>query len=106
MTPLVLEKTNYLQRLNHLYQQGYQDNFLDLALGKIVARQLERDETDLLRIRQVLAQFETEFGLSSSEFWQKFTQGQLADTADFMEWHIFCKMEQRILMRLQILRGE
>ncbi len=29
----------------------------------------------------------------------------MADSADFMEWNVFCKMRERIRARLHILRG-
>lgn len=42
---------------------------------------------------------------ASDEFWQRFQAGQMADTADFMEWNVFCKMRQRIMARLNMLRS-
>jgi len=30
----------------------------------------------------------------------------MPDEADFMEWNAFCKMRQRLVERLRILRGE
>ena len=64
------------------------------------------DEEDLQRVSKELVQFEQQYGLSSEEFWKRFKAGQMADSADFMEWNAFCKMRQRILDRLNILRGE
>ncbi|MCS7221703.1 MAG: hypothetical protein RML36_06240 [Anaerolineae bacterium] len=93
-----------LERLKQLYTMGFHDAFLENALRKMIERQIARDEADLQRINEVLVQFEQRFGLTSDEFWQKFQAGQLADTADFIEWNAFCKMRQRLLSRLHILR--
>jgi hypothetical protein len=96
---------NNLERLQQLYTAGFQDTFLDNALRKVIERQLERDETDLQRVNAALAEFERQYGLRADEFWQKYQNGQLTDSADFMEWNAFCKMRQRLTTRLKILRG-
>jgi hypothetical protein len=95
-----------LERLKQLYTEGFYDRFLDSALRKIIDRQIARDEADLKRLNEVLAQFEHQHGLTSEEFWQRFQAGQVTDTAEFMEWNVFCKMRQRIASRLNILRGD
>jgi len=94
-----------LERLRQLYVAGFHDAFLDNALRRIIERQIDRDEADLQRVNAALAEFENRYGLTSDEFWRRFQAGQMADTADFMEWNVFCKMRQRILSRLRILRG-
>ena len=95
-----------LERLKQLYVAGFHDTFLDNALRKIIDHQIARDEVDLRRMDEELVQFEQQYGLTSDEFWERFQAGQMADTADFMEWNAFCKMRQRIMARLSILRGE
>ncbi len=94
-----------LTRLEQLYTAGFHDTFLDNALRKIIARQIARDESDLQRIAESLAQFEQQYGLSTDEFFRRFQAGQLRDTADMMEWNALYKMRERIMARLQILRG-
>jgi hypothetical protein len=93
---------HHLDRLKALYTVGLLDSFVDQALSKIVERQIVRDENDLTAINAQLAQFEEQFGLASEEFWPQYQAGQLADTADFMEWNILCRMRQRIQSRLKI----
>ena len=95
-----------LDRLKQLYTAGFHDAFLDSALRKVIERQIARDETDLRRVNEMLAQFERRYELTSDEFWRRFQAGEMSDTADFMEWNVFCKMQQRITSRLRILRGD
>jgi hypothetical protein len=95
-----------LERLRQLYVAGFHDTFLDSALRKIIVRQITRDEADLKRVNEALEEFERQYGLTSDEFWQRFQAGQIADTADFMEWNVLCKMRERITSRLRILRGD
>jgi hypothetical protein len=94
-----------LDRIRQLYSAGFSDLFLENALRRIVARQIARDQADLQRVNEALEQFQAQYGLTSDEFWQRFQAGQMPDTADFMEWNVFCKMRQRILTRLHILSG-
>ena len=94
-----------LERIRQLYTAGFSDTFLDNALHRIVDRQVARDQADLKRVNGVLERFESQYGLTSNEFWQRFQAGQMADTTDFMEWNVFCKMRQRIQTRLHILSG-
>ncbi len=60
------------------------------------------DQAELQRVNEVLEHFQAQYGWASDEFWQRFQAGQMADTADFMEWNVFCKMRQRIQTRLRV----
>jgi len=95
-----------LDNLQALYAAGYQDSFFDHALRKLVERQIAQDEARLQRVDAELAAFEREFSISSEEFWKRYRSGNLADSAEYMEWNVFCKMRERIQARLDILRGE
>jgi len=94
-----------LDRLTALYTAGFRDSFLDNALHKIVDRQITRDDSDLAKVSKVLTEFERRYQMTSEDFARRYMAGEVADTADFMEWNAFCKMRQRILARLDILRG-
>ncbi len=95
-----------LRQLEQLYSAGFQDAFLDSALRKILNRQTVRDEADLSRVNAMLAEFEQKYGMGSDQFWQQYQAGEMADTADFVEWNVFCKMKERLLNRLHILKGK
>jgi hypothetical protein len=82
-----LTTVHNLDRLKALYASDLFDSFLDNAIGKIVERQVTRDESDLAHLNTQLSQFEEQYGLSADEFWQRYQAGQMADTADFMEWN-------------------
>jgi len=98
--------TKDLQRLAQFYEAGYQNRFLDTALHKVVAHQIQRDETDLKRVESALADFERQYGLNSDEFWAQYQAGHMSDEADWVEWNAFCKMRQRLVERLRLLRGD
>ncbi len=95
-----------LDNLQALYAAGYQDSFFDHALRKLVERQIAQDEARLQRVEAELAAFEREFNISSEEFWKRYRNGNLADSAEYMEWNVFCRMRERIQSRLRILRND
>jgi len=95
-----------LQRLERLYTLGYYDAFIDSALQRIIERQIARDELDLRQIEVELNVFEQEHGLTSERFWKKYQAGELADTADNMEWNVLFKSKQRIQERLRVLSDD
>lgn len=104
MKPLALPLD--FKRLEQLYAAGLQDNFVDLALRKIVSRQIERDEADLARLNGRLDEFEAKYLMKSADFWQNFKAGKAEDTGDFMEWNALCRSRERLLSRIRILKGE
>lgn len=93
----------YVDRLQHLYASGYRNEFVDTAVRKIIDHQIVRDQADLAEVSAVLQAFEKQYGMASALFWTAFQNGELEDTADFMEWNAFCHMEKRLLERLTIL---
>ena len=98
----VLDK---LDSLKQLYASGFQNDFLDTALQKIVQYQVARDKADLRQVDETLGAFERRYGLSSDEFWKRFRAGEMDDIADYMEWNVLCKARQRIVARIHVLQG-
>lgn len=66
---------------------------------------IERDESDLARIKSDLSQFERDYEMSSADFWHLYQTGQMTDTVDHFEWNVLCKAQERITKRLVILRS-
>jgi hypothetical protein len=53
-------------------------------------------QVNIKRTEQNLSKFETQFGLSTSEFIQRFENDELPETLDYVEW----VGEYRLLIRL------
>jgi len=94
-----------IDNLRLLYSQGFENNFLTSALEKIIYYQIHQDETDLQRVEETLREFESQYQMTSEEFWRRFQSGTCEDTADFIEWNALCKARQRLLARLNILKA-
>jgi hypothetical protein len=71
---------------------------IDLERGRAVR--------ELTEIQQHLAAFEQKYELTSEEFYLRYEDGQLGDSADFMEWSSFYDMRRSLQQYLGWLAGE
>jgi hypothetical protein len=94
-----------IKTLERIYTEGYADSFLDQSLEKIIAHQQARDQADLALLEQDLYALEQEHGMASEEFHRRYTEGELGDEAEFVEWNALYKMMSRLRTRLDILQG-
>lgn len=94
-----------LRNLEQLYKRGFRDNITDAALLKVASSQVARDEAVLRDLERDLTELEQQYGMSSQEFHQRWTAGQMDDTADFMDWHALYQMAHEVRERLELLRG-
>lgn len=95
-----------LRNLEQLYQSGFRDPVTDAALLKIASSQAARDEATLRDLERDLGELEQQYQMSSEEFFQRWGAGEMADTADFMDWNALYQMAQEIYERLKLLRGQ
>ncbi len=95
-----------LRNLEQLYQSGFRDPVTDAALLKIASSQAARDEATLRDLERDLSELEQQYQMSSEEFFQRWTAGKLADSADFMDWNALYQMTREVRERLELLRGQ
>ena len=95
-----------LQALEQLYTQGYQDSVVDLTLRKLLERQVQQDEAQLVDLRRDLLHFEERYGISSSDFYARYQAGQAGDDLDAFEWNVAFKMYSRLAKAIETLRGQ
>ena len=92
-----------LRALEHLYEQGYQDQVVDLTVHKLFEQQVQKEEAQLAELTAELASYEQRFAMSSDSFFVKYQAGEMADDADMFEWHVLCKMHQRLHDEIEFL---
>jgi hypothetical protein len=59
---------------------------LDNTLNKLIFFQIAKYRNHITQIDHELKSFETQYKMSSEEFFGKFESGLLGDDADFFEW--------------------
>ena len=95
-----------LRNLEQLYQRGFRDAITDAALLRVASSQAARDEAVLRDLERDLGELEQQYEMSSEEFFQRWQAGEMADTADFMDWNALYQMAREVRERLDLLRGE
>ena len=85
---------------------GSADTTLDTVLDKL----LERKRAELTQhrdeMRTELAAFESQYDMTSVEFFDKFQQGTLGDAIDFLDWSATWQMYTDVLKYLEALSAE
>jgi hypothetical protein len=93
-----------LRTLEHLYEQGFQDDVIDLTIQKLLEHQVQQDKAQLNQLKLELTKFEQQFGLSSEDFMQQYQAGQMGDDIDVFEWHVLYKMYARLREQLAVFQ--
>jgi hypothetical protein len=93
-----------LQNLEQIYKRGFRDPVTDAALLKVASSQAARDEVVLRDLERDLQELEEQCGMPSDEFYQQWQAGQMADSADYMDWNALYRMMLEVRERLELLR--
>ena len=102
---VALERIQQLAEYVALSGDTIEDRVLELALDKLMSREVSRLATQRRRLQAQLAEFERRYGLSSRDFYERFERGELGDDADFVEWSATYEMVENLNTRLAVLRS-
>lgn len=62
---------------------------------------LEQYQARLVEYNLGLQRFETQYGMSTQEFYQKFVRNELEDTTAFFEWSSLFELQQKLLEQIE-----
>jgi hypothetical protein len=65
-----------------------------MSIDKILQRKHDQSQNKIARLRDQLAVFESRYGLTTPEFYERFERGEMGDDADFSEWSATWEMVQ------------
>jgi hypothetical protein len=95
-----------LLTLVNLYEQGQASELIDQTVEKLLAYEADKSRTQLAELQHDLATFEQQYGLPSTEFYQRYQSGQTDDRMDFVEWASLIQMVDTLHTRLRLLAAE
>ena len=98
-------KTLNIKGLEQIFEKNLSDEYLPKAISKIISYEIAKTTQELEELREELKAYEKRFKMSSEDFFNKFSAGELADSADFFEWSALCQMHLRSSERLNILQS-
>jgi hypothetical protein len=81
------------------------DTVLDLALDKMLSREIERLLDFQKSLQRQLDAFENQYNMGSSAFYAAYEQGKMGDDMDFVEWAATIEMATNLRNRLSILQS-
>ena len=73
-------------------------------LSRILNIEYRRLQLELRVVEEKIRRFEKEYGMSSSEFLERYSRGELGDEEGFMEWYGELKFLERIHRELEELK--
>ena len=79
------------------------DPVLDIAIDKLLAREIERMRELKARLADQLAEFEERYALKSADFYTRYENGEMGDATDFVEWSATVEMLANAEKRLALL---
>ncbi len=106
MTVYPTPNTKYakgVRKLAELYEKKQVSSLTAQTLNKAVEYELSQSQMQLTEIEKVLADYEKQFNLSTSEFYQRYRAGQTDDSAESVEWASLAQMAESIRRRLAFL---
>jgi hypothetical protein len=68
------------------------DPVLDMAIDKLLSREIERVRKLKNRLTAQLAEFEDHYKLNSENFYARYEKGEMGDSMDFVEWSATVEM--------------
>jgi hypothetical protein len=72
--------------MNNVVNISSQDERLLFLLDDAVKAEIKSTELGIKRALQKIKRFERKYKMSSEEFYRAFSDGELGDDSDFMEW--------------------
>jgi len=75
-----------VKRLEAYLSMNNADSVLDKSISKLLEREQMRMKQLIFRLQEQLNQFEQQHRLSSQDFYSRYSQGEMGDDMDFIEW--------------------
>jgi hypothetical protein len=95
-----------LNKLANLVKSGQSSDSLARNIHKLVGIEINQLEIDLTATEKDLREFELQYGMSTTNFFQKWQAGQTDDRMDYVEWASLAQMAENLRKRLEFLKGE
>jgi len=81
------------------------DELTESVIKKLIMHNLQKEESDLAEVTGKLRHYEVKYSMPSSIFHENFHSGKSGDDEDFFAWDALIKMKDRIVSRIELLKG-
>ncbi|MBE7444828.1 MAG: hypothetical protein HS132_06120 [Planctomycetia bacterium] len=95
-----------VKNLEKFIEKHGDDSFISQSISKMLAYKIKNYEAEIKRLDKELKTFERTYGMKSSVFFKKFSEGRLGDNMDFIEWSSLYQMYNGLLEKKVELEGK
>jgi hypothetical protein len=92
--------------LAELYEKKQVDKLTAQTLNKLVDMETSRIRMQLEEIERVMADYERQYGMETTDFFKKYDSGQTDDRMDFVEWASLTQMAKHLRQTLEEIFSE
>ena len=100
-----IEKVRRLEQYLGSYSSEV-DPVIEMAVNKLLSRELERVRQLTRRLSMQLMKFEEQYALQSGEFHKRYEHGEMGDSMDFVEWSATVEMLANAKKQMAFLEPE
>lgn len=94
-----------LEQLAEFYRHGFASDIMLKTLHKLFQYETDRCQSQLRQLHTDLSNFEKQYGMSSTIFFQRFEAGKTDDRMDFVEWASLVQMASRLENQIKLLEN-
>ncbi len=95
-----------VKNLEKFIEKHGEDTFISQSISKMLDYKIAKYEEKIKRFNKELKVFERAYGMKSSVFFKKFSEGKMGDDMDFIEWSSVYQMRNRIIEEKVAFEGK
>ncbi len=95
-----------VKNLEKFIEKHGEDPFISQSISKMLDYKIKHYEAEIKRLDKELKTFERTYGMKSSVFFKKFSEGRLGDDMNFIEWSSLYQIHSRLLGKKVELEGK
>ena len=93
------------ERIHLIERVAHNDECTLRMLDKVIEVLVEKDRKKLAEFRGKLTEFEQRYGMSTTEFQQRFDSGELGDAPEWFDWDGFAVLSGSLEAKLKTVEA-
>lgn len=85
---------------------GLASPLVEITVNKLYQHEIAEARSQLEQLEADLAEFETQYEITSNESYMRFQDGTIGDDMDYIEWSSLFQMTTNLRRRLDLLTSE
>jgi hypothetical protein len=86
-----------VKNLDQFIRKHGEDAIIAGTISKMLDYKIQQYQKEIVRLNREIGKFERTHRMDSSDFFKKYTEGNLGDDLDFLEWSALYQMRRHLL---------